>query len=143
MDHDHNHHHGNLRIRWHPGDLAVCRFEPNAALPDWAAAAICGQDGSASALISVTRTGEEWSIVAPTLLVPRDVRHESPFRAAQVIGPLDFALVGVLARLTGALADAEVPVLTLSTYDTDYLLVRAADVQRATAALTEAGMTFE
>ena len=54
-------------------------------------------------------------------------------------GPLDFALTGILARLTAPLAAAGVPVFALSTFDTDYLLVREADVEAAVEALEGAG----
>lgn len=88
---------------------------------------------------SVTRTADELSVVCPTDRVPAGVRAEGPWRAFAVAGPLDFALTGVLSALTAPLARAQVPVFTVSTFDTDYLLVRGADAERATAALTAAG----
>jgi hypothetical protein len=56
-----------------------------------------------------------------------------------VAGPLDFALTGVAAALTAPLAAAEVSVLPVATFDTDYLFVREAALDRATAALRAAG----
>lgn len=127
-----------LHYHWLTTDFAICRFAPDAPVPTWAAA-----PAPPAELISVTRTHDELSIIAPAAAVPADVQAEQPYHAARIAGPLDFAMVGVLARLTGALADADVPVFALSTYDTDYLLVREADVARASAAFTEAGMTIE
>ena len=75
--------------------------------------------------------------------VPAGIRQEGPFRALRVRGPLDFSLVGILARLTETLAAAEIPVLAVSTFDTDYVLVRADDLDRARAALSKTGHHFD
>jgi hypothetical protein len=109
------------------GRFAVARLAPDAPVPAWAAAP--------GALVSVTRTGHELSIVAPMEAVPDDVRAERGFAALRVVGPLAFDAVGVLARLSGALAAAEVPLLAISTFDTDVLLVREAHLDRARRAL--------
>lgn len=71
--------------------------------------------------------------------VPADVRRETGWRALVVDGPIDFALTGVLASLTAPLARSGVPVFAVSTFDTDWLLVRAADLARAMTALRDAG----
>lgn len=106
---------------------AVCRQAPGTELPGWL-------DWSGT-LVSVTATAEELSIVCPAGQVPEDIRAERDWRTFKVEGPLDFALVGILARLSGALADAGVSLFALSTYDTDYLLVRADKLEVATTAL--------
>ena len=108
---------------------AVCRLAPSPAVPGWL-------DWSAE-LVSVTATAEELSIVCPAGRVPEDVQAERDWRAFVVEGPLDFALVGILAKLSAALAEAEVSLFALSTYDTDYLLVREAKLEAATAALSQ------
>jgi hypothetical protein len=90
-------------------------------------------------LSAIIRTQEELSIVCEQENVPPDIRCERNWRAMKVAGPLDFALVGVLASLAGALADAGVSVFALSTYDTDYLLVKADTLERAIDALEAAG----
>ena len=56
-----------------------------------------------------------------------------------VKGPLDFNLVGIIAGLSGTLADAGVSIFALSTYDTDYIMVKQPDLDRALAALRQAG----
>lgn len=109
--------------------LAVCRFDPMATVPPWAA----------GDLVSVTRTAHELSVVCAADAVPIGTRVEGPFRALVVRGPLDFALTGVLAGIAGPLADAGVPIFVLSTFDTDVVLVPADHVQAATRALTDAG----
>jgi hypothetical protein len=113
-----------------PGRLAVCRLLPEAPLPAPAAAL---------PLWSVTRTAEELSLILPEAAVPAGARAETGFRALKVEGPLAFSAVGILAGLTRALAAAGVSLFALSTFDTDYLLVREGDLERATTALAAAG----
>lgn len=95
-----------------------------------------GARGPAPHLLAHIRTANELSIITLEALVPRDVHAERGFVALAMRGPLDFALVGVLARLTGALADARIPVFVLSTFDTDLLLVRADRAGDAHRAIT-------
>lgn len=112
------------------GRYVVCRLAPDAALPD---------DGRDTALYAAVRTEDELSVVCAAQRAPAGVPGEGPFAALRVRGTLDFALVGVLASLTRPLADAGVSVFAISTYDTDYLLVRAEELERAVGALREAG----
>lgn len=107
------------------GRYAVARLPADAPVPAWATGAI----------VSITRTPDELSIVCDDAAVPADVRAERDFAALRVAGTIDFSVVGLLASLTWVLADAEVSVLALSTFDTDYILVRSADLPRAKAAL--------
>lgn len=109
-----------LNLRELEGRFAVARLEASTSIPDWA-------NPRGSSLISITRTRDELSIVAPNEIVPNDISVERDFIAFDVVGPLDFSLTGILARLTAALAEASIPVFAISTFDTDYLLVRAAD----------------
>lgn len=125
----------DLRLRWLDGRYAICRLDATASVPAWARGD--GPDEAAT-LLSVTRTGDELSIICDESLVPTgapDVRVESGWAALRVVGTLDFAVVGVLARLSSALAQAGVSIVAMSTFDTDLLLVRAVDVGRAEAAL--------
>ncbi len=86
---------------------------------------------------SITRTADEVSIVCPLGRVPDDVRRESGWRCLKVEGPLDFALTGILASLAVPLAQAGISIFAISTYDTDYLLVK--DLDGAVATLTGEG----
>ncbi|HEX3269540.1 MAG TPA: ACT domain-containing protein [Ktedonobacterales bacterium] len=116
-----------------PDLFAVCRLDSTAPLPAWAIA-------GTSALISVTRTASELSIVCTQENVPEEnVRSERDWRCLMVEGPLDFSLTGVLSALLAPLADAGVSIFALSTFDTDYLLVRAAQLDLAIESLTAAG----
>ena len=117
-----------------PDLLAVCRLEPNSSVPDWAVV---------SDFWSVTRTLDELSLVCLRQNVPDGVQCEADWRALKVEGPLDFALIGILADLSGALAQAKISLFAISTYDTDYLLVRADKLDAAVAALRAAGHNVE
>ena len=91
--------------------------------------------------MSVTRTGDELSIVCPSDAVPDGADVQDGWRGLKVAGPLDFALTGVAAALTSPLAAAGISVLPLATYDTDYLFVREETLSGAIAALEAAGHT--
>ena len=105
-----------------PERVAVVRLGPGAELPAWA--------GSAT-LLSVTATATETSIVCGAASVPAKARQAGPYIAFQVQGPLDLALTGVLAGLLAPLAEAEVSVFAISTFDTDWILVPDGDADRA------------
>jgi uncharacterized protein len=113
-----------------PGVYAICRWPAGATLPDWV------QQGG---FVSVTRTPTELSAVCAAHAVPAGTVYEGPWRMFAVRGPLDFALTGVMASLASPLADAAVSMFAISTYDTDYVLVRAGDVERAAEAFRNAG----
>ncbi len=118
----------DLVMRALPGELAVCRLAPDAPRPTWAR----------GPFVSVTRTPSELSLVCAAEAVPADVRAERGWRAFVLGDSLDFELVGVLKRLLDPLADAGVSVFAISTYDTDYVLVR--QVEAAVDALESAGI---
>jgi hypothetical protein len=113
-----------------PQRLAICRFDAQAAIPAW---------GLAGTFYSLTRTGDELSLVCAEAQVPDPIQREGGWRAFKVDGPLDFALTGILAGLAQALAQAGISLFALSTYDTDYVLVREAMLPQAVRALSAAG----
>ncbi len=115
-----------------PGRFAVCRLDAQEAVPAWALE---------GAISSVTRTPEELSVVCREAAVPEGVPSETGWACLKVAGPLDFSLTGVMAALAGPLADAAISLFAVSTYDTDYLLVKAATLDDAVAALTRSGHT--
>jgi hypothetical protein len=95
---------------------AICRLASGSGLPEW-----IQRSGE---LLSVTVTPDEVSIVCPAGSVPGDVQCDLGWAALKVEGPLPLQMSGVLASLVGPLADADVPVFAVSTFDTDYLLVK-------------------
>jgi hypothetical protein len=113
-----------------PGAFAVCRLDPAAELPLAPAEAD---------FWSVTRTPDEISVICSEDAIPEGAVVEHGWRCLRVAGPLDFALTGVAAALTTPLAAADVSVLPVATFDTDYLFVRESSLPQAVAALTAAG----
>ena len=91
----------------------------------------------------LANTGDEISLVCPTVDVPEGTTaREDGWRAFRVAGTLDFSLVGVLSRLSAVLAEKEIGIFAVSTYDTDYIMVKAGDLERTVKALTDAGYRF-
>ena len=119
----------NLSLR--PDRLSVCQLAPDAPVPAWVS--------GPARFCSITRTDGELSIICPKALVPPDVKQETGWRVFQVTGPLDFALTGILASIATPLAQAGVSIFALSTYDTDYVLVKDSQVTLAVKALQAAG----
>ena len=113
-----------------PDSFAICRLDADAPIPPWA---------SARDVFSITRTHDELSIVCQQRVAPADVRCERDWRALRVDGTLDFALTGILASLASPLADAGISIFAISTFDTDYLLVKATTLPRAVQVLSAAG----
>ena len=109
---------------------AVCRLPPDAALP---------AEPAGAPFWSATRTADELSLVLPEAAAPTHARVETGWRCIGLHGPIPFTTVGVLASLTTAVASAGISVFALSTFDTDYLLVKEPDLVRAIAALRAAG----
>lgn len=120
-----------LKLSVGPEVLAVTRLAADAPIPVWAS--------SASGLLSITRTAQELSIVCDEQVVPAGTRVEAGWRALKVQGPLDFGLTGILASLAIPLAIAEVSIFALSTFDTDYVLVKQERLDIALMALRRVG----
>ena len=112
------------------GRCAICRLSPDAPIPSWALG---------GPFCSITRTPDELSVVCAEGTVPENVRCERGWRCMRIAGPLDFALTGVLASLAVPLREAGVSLFAVSTFDTDYLLVKDSDLEWAVAALVRAG----
>lgn len=86
----------------------------------------------------------EISLVCEAGLVPKDaVAVEGPWRALKIKGPLDFSLVGILAKILAVLAAAKISVFAVSTYDTDYILVKSENIDPAIQVLLSAGYKIE
>ena len=116
-----------------PGELAVVRLPPDAHVPPWAFSAAPG------ALRSMTPTDEEVSLVRDAEAVPSDARAERGWRSLRIAGTIDFALTGVLASVLAPLGEAAISIFAVSTYDTDYILIRDADLEWAKSALAASG----
>jgi hypothetical protein len=114
-----------------PGSYAICRLDANASLPRWA---------TSSPFFSVMRTQDELSIVCPEPSVPETFAVvERGWRIFRLEGPFQFGLTGVLVSVLTPLAEAGVGIFSLSTYDTDYVLVKSDQITAARDALIAAG----
>jgi len=121
-----------MRLLVSPQPVAVVRLAPDVTDLGWA---------TGSPLVSITRTAGETSVVCPTSAVPDEVPGpvQGPFVAVVIDEVLEFSQVGVLVALLKPLADAVIPVLTVSTFDTDWVLLEAAKVSTASAVWRAAG----
>jgi hypothetical protein len=122
----------NLVLEVFDGTFAICRLAPGES-PTWPT----GQ------FVSITRTADELSIVCEQEAMPMEVKSDRGWRCVRVVGKLDLALVGVLASLLVPLAQANVGVFVVSTFDTDCLLVKEVELQKAMEAWRAVGFEIE
>lgn len=106
----------------------VCRLGTTDLIPEWA---------QAGDFFSITRTEDELSIVCIQDNVPSDMKCERDWRILKIEGPLDFALIGILASISTILAQKGISIFAVSTYDTDYILIKDKDIDNAIAALVD------
>ena len=117
-----------------PHKYAICQFHPDKHIPYWA---LLGD------FVSLTRTHEELSIFCQQDNVPEDIEAERGWRCLQVQGAFDFTVAGVNASLAIPLAEADISVLAIATYATDYLLVKEENVEQALQVLEQAGHSIK
>ena len=116
-----------LKLTLVPGRYAVCRLESDAPIPDWF---------GPGPLCSATYTSDELSLIVPEESVPAEVKSEQDWAVIKVLGPLEFSLAGILASMTSPLAREGISIFASSTYDTDYILVKSSDLERAVDVLS-------
>jgi hypothetical protein len=117
------------------GIYSVCKFPPDSVPPVWI---------YASEFYSVTRTSEELSVVTCLSCPPDEgIICDNGWRILKIKGPLDLSLTGILAELSRLFSENSIPVFTISTYDTDFILLKEADVEHGIKALEESGHSVE
>jgi hypothetical protein len=122
-----------LKLTVLPEKYAICRFSPHSAIPGWLAKAD---------FFSVTRTSDELSVVAPQdVPESEDIPCSRDWRIIRIDGPLDLAIIGLMAEVAGIFRDAGIPIFTISTYDTDYILVKETDLSHSIHSLEQEGHT--
>ncbi|HEY6795910.1 MAG TPA: ACT domain-containing protein [Kineosporiaceae bacterium] len=121
-----------MRLVMSPQAIAVVGLPAGADEPTWA---------TGGPLVSITRTENETSVICPTSAIPEEVPGpvNGPLVGVYVDEQLDFSQVGILVGLLKPLADAGIPVLTLSTYDTDWVLIEASRAAAASSVWRAAG----
>ena len=105
-----------MKLSLLPGTFGICRLSPEQGLPAWAL-----RKGS---LVSVTMTPEELSVVCLDSSIPSDIQCDRGWSALRVVGTLPLTMTSVLSSLVVPLAESDIAVFAISTYDTDYILVR-------------------
>jgi hypothetical protein len=113
--------------------FAICRLEKGASLPQWV---------QSDPFFSITGTADELSLVCPVEPVPAEIQADRGWRCFKLQGPFPFSLTGILNSVTVPLAQADIGIFAVSTYDTDYVLVKEHALQQALSVLTEAGHTI-
>ena len=92
---------------------------------------------------TLTRTEDELSLVCLQSIAPTHCPSEKDWRILKVLGPLEFSLTGILASLTEPLARAKISIFAISTFETDYLLVKESKIHESFEALKDAGFGFK
>ncbi len=110
--------------------FAISRLDAGSSIPTWA---------TQGPFFSITRTGDELSIVSELSRVPVGVQSQPGWRVLKVHGPFVLSEIGVLAALATPLAEAKISLFAISTFDTDYLLIASETLPAAIAALERAG----
>ncbi|HEX7631868.1 MAG TPA: ACT domain-containing protein [Lacunisphaera sp.] len=113
-----------------PSEFAVCRLSASEPAPAWAGSTVFS---------AVTRTADELSIICPAPQVPAAIKHDAGWRVLKFQGPFAFSETGILASVLTPLAAAKISILATATFDTDYLLVKSAQLAEARRALVAAG----
>ena len=108
--------------------FAVCRLNNNESIPHWA---------KESNFFSVTKTLDELSIVCSQDNVPDEVKCEKDWSTLKIEGPLDFSLIGILSSISTILAENKISIFAISTYDTDYILIKDRDINKAIDVLSD------
>jgi hypothetical protein len=116
-----------------PETFAICRLKQGTALPLWA---------QTDPLFSITSTPDELSLVTRDQSIPADVQADRGWRCFKLHGPIPFSLTGILNAITIPLAEATIGIFAISTFDTDYVLVKEHDLPQALSTLTQAGHTI-
>lgn len=115
-------------------EFAICRLDRNAPVPGWA---------TKGYFFSVSRTPDELSLVVLQTNVPAGVECEGGWRCLKIESPFEFDLSGMISTIAAPIAGAEIDVFAVATQDSDYLMVRARDLDRTMSLLSEMGYRID
>jgi len=113
--------------------FTIHRFSPNQNVPNQV---------YESPFYSISKTDDELSIVCTSTTQLKSDKSESGWSCIRVVGSLDFSLTGILAKISAILAEAEISIFAISTFDTDYILVKSEKLPSAREALLADGYAF-
>ena len=123
-----------LKLSTIDGSFTIYRLPHDHKVPD----SVFG-----TSFYSISRSDEELSIVCPSSLMINSEKSESGWSGLKVLGPLDFSLTGILANISWHLAEAGISIFAISTFDTDYILVKTEKLIEAKKVLSMAGYIFK
>jgi hypothetical protein len=112
------------------GLYSIVKLPPEAIIPQWALE---------SAFFSITKTSDELSVAAESACVPKGMDADEGWRALKIDGVLDFSLTGIISSISSLLAENNVSVFVVSTYNTDYILIKKENLYKAVRALKASG----
>lgn len=118
----------NISIKLLEGKYAVCKLGVTESIPEWC------RDNS---FVSITRTADELSIVCLQNNVPEGVNAERDWNILKIEGQLDFSLIGIISSISSILAKKEISIFVISTFNTDYILVKEKNIENTIKALLE------
>ncbi len=119
-------------VRILPDDFSICRLPPESKCPDL----------SELSFFSVTRTLEEISIIIPSAVEIEGAKVESGWKALTLVGEIPFDLTGILLELIRPLSGNHIGIFALSTFNTDYVLIKEKHLSLAKQVLEESGYSF-
>ena len=119
-----------LKIKLLDGTYAVCQMENIEKVPSWV---------EEKGFFSVTKTEDEISVVMLQDKISKDIKAEKDWRILKVEGTLDFSLIGILAKISSVLAENQISIFVISTFNTDYILVKEEKIEKAMAVLSQEG----
>lgn len=112
---------------------SVCRLNKNDEIPKW----IFDEE-----FFSITRTEDELSIVCLQDKIKKDIKCEKNWRVLKIEGPLDFSLIGILSKISTLMANNDISIFAISTYDTDYILIKEESINRAIEVLEKSNYSI-
>lgn len=119
-----------MKFKLYNEKYVVCRLNCNEKIPTWI---------NTENFYSITKTEDELSIVCLEENISENIKCEKDWRVFKILGPLDFSLVGILSKISTLLAENDISIFAISTYDTDYILVKGKDVEKTVKILTDNG----
>lgn len=111
-----------MKMKLLSGEFVVCRLEAEDCVPTWIAT---------KNFYSISRTEEELSIVCLDKNIPMEVKCEKEWKILKIEGPLDFSLIGILSKISTLLANEKISIFAISTYDTDYIMIKKEKLEEA------------
>jgi hypothetical protein len=112
------------------GSFSICQLDPKSEIPAWA---------SKGVFFSITHTSYELSIICEQKFIPENTKCEPNWHVLMIEGPFNFGEIGILDSITKHLAQASISLLAVSTFDTDFVLIKSSQFNEAIKILRSAG----